>query len=170
MNNHTREQFVESWGSMGMLWGINRSMARIHALLIATEEPLTLDDICAELQISRGNASMSLKELRNWRVIQRVHVPGDRRDFYVTEQDVWAMFFRIADERKRREFDPAITTVKQALQAAGDSESKVKERLVQMGELLAIMDKVMSHALADERRSHTLLQLATKMLGLDEGT
>lgn len=168
MNDRTKEQFVESWGSMGMLWGINRSMARIHALLIATEEPLTLDDICQELQISRGNASMSLKELRSWRVIQRVHVPGDRRDFYVTERDVWSMFFRIADERKRREFDPAISAVKQALDSAGSSDSKVRARLEQMGELLTIMDKVMSHALSDERRSHTLLQLVTKMLGLDE--
>ena len=170
MNDQVKEQFVESWGSMGMLWGINRSMARIHALLIATEEPMTLDDICAELQISRGNASMSLKELRSWRVIQRVHVPGDRRDFYVTEQDVWAMFFRIADERKRREFDPAIGAVKQALDATTETDSKVRERLEQMGELLTIMDRVMSHALSDEKRSHTLLQLATKMLGLDEAS
>ncbi len=155
---------------MGMLWGINRSMARIHALLIATEEPVTLDDICEELQISRGNASMSLKELRSWRVIQRVHVPGDRRDFYVTEQDVWSMFFRIVDERKRREFDPAIGAVRQALDASGDSDSKVRGRLEQMGELLNIMDRVLSHALSDEKRSHALLQLATKMLGLDDAT
>jgi HTH-type transcriptional regulator, glycine betaine synthesis regulator len=167
MNERTKEQFVESWGSMGMLWGINRSMARIHALLIATEEPVTLDDICKELQISRGNASMSLKELRSWRVIQRVHVPGDRRDFYVTEQDVWSMFFRIIDERKRREFDPAISAVRQALDSTEAVDSKVGARLEQMGELLDIMDKVMSHTLGDERRSHTLLQLVTKMLGLE---
>ncbi|MFH2008993.1 MAG: MarR family transcriptional regulator [bacterium] len=164
MKSKARAEFVESWGSMGIFWGINRSMARIHALLIATEEPLTLDDICDELQISRGNASMSLKELRNWRVIQRVHVPGDRRDFYVTEHDIWSMFFRIAGERKRREFDPAIAALRQVLDTAGKSNGKVQARLKQMEDLLQTMDRLMTRALADEETSKAMLQLVTRML------
>ncbi len=168
MNDSAKQQFVESWGSMGMLWGINRSMARIQALLLATEEPISLDDICADLKISRGNASMSLKELRSWRVIHRVHVPGDRRDFYVAEQNVWTMFFRIAEERKRREFDPAKAAVGAALEATSEADSRVQERLEKMFELLTIIDKLLVHALSDEQRSHSMVQLLVQMLGLQE--
>ncbi|HEX9399435.1 MAG TPA: MarR family transcriptional regulator, partial [Anaeromyxobacter sp.] len=103
----TVKSFVEAWGAMGSLWGINRSVARVHALLMASEEPISLEEIAERLQISKGNASMSLRELRTFGVVRQVEAPGDRRDFYVTEPDVWTMFFRILRERKRREFDPA---------------------------------------------------------------
>ena len=101
MESDEFNRFIESWGSMGVLWGINRSMARIHAYMILSDEPVDLDKIAKKLNVSRGNASMCLKELRNWGVIQRIHISGDRRDFYVAESDVWKMFFRIAVERKR---------------------------------------------------------------------
>lgn len=169
MDQDAIDRFVESWGSMGVLWGINRSMARIHALLIATEEPLALDTIATRLQISRGNTSMSLKELRGWAVIQRVHLPGDRRDHYVTEDDVWSMLFRIIAERKRREFDPALTTVRETLQAIPpDADSAPRQRLAQMEDLLSTMDRVMTQALADETRSRAMLQFFTAPLPRDE--
>ncbi len=154
--------FVESWGSMGLLWGVNKSIARVHALLIANEEPLTLDDVAQRLEISRGNASMSLKELRSWSVVKRVSVPGDRRDFYETEPDVWRMFFNIMRERKRREFDPALEAVRQALKGAEPGAGgKVQARLEQMVDLLSTMDRLARRLLVDEGASRATLRFLT---------
>ena len=165
MDSAALEAFIDAWGSMGMLWGVNRSIARAHALLIATAEPLGLDDIARQLQISRGNASMCLKELRNWGVIRRVHVPGERRDYYVTEPDVWKMFFRILEVRKQREFDPALAAVQGALEAANEgTDDQVRERLAQMTDLLATMGKVMERFLSDEQTSRAMMRFVTGQL------
>ncbi len=158
------QKLVDSWGAMGVLWGINRSMARVHALLIASDEPLSLDEIAEQLEISRGNASMCLKELRNWRVIQRVHKPGDRRDYYVPEQDVLRMFFRIATERKKREFDPALAAVRQALDLSPEQMSdEVRARLQDMEELLSSVDELGRRFLADEDAARGILKFLTDL-------
>ena len=163
--------FVESWGSMGVLWGVNRSIARVHATLISSEEPMTLDAVCDQLGISRGNASMSLKELRSWGVVKRVSVAGDRRDYYETDPDVWRMFFNIMRERKRREFDPALAAVRAAVSdAEPDEQSKVQRRLQQMEDLLGTMDRLARRLLADEGASKTALRFLTgTFLGSKEG-
>lgn len=159
------QAFVESWGSMGILWGVNRSIARAHALLIASEDPLNLDDVAARLGISKGNASMSLKELRAWGVVSRVSVAGDRRDFFETEPDVWRMFFKIMRERKRREFDPALAAVRAALEEAEPgSEDKVLGRLRQMEDLLTTMDKLARRLLANADTSRATLRFLTGMV------
>lgn len=150
------QSFVEAWGAMGSLWGINRSVARVHALLMANERPLSLDEIADELQISKGNASMSLRELRTFGVVRQVEVPGDRRDFYVTEPDVWVMFFRILGERKRREFDPALEAVQRLIESPGASGA-VRGRLEQMADLLTTMDGVASRFLKDPASSRSAL-------------
>ena len=158
MDPETRQQFVESWGAMGVAWGINRSMARIHALLMVSSEPTCLDDIATALEISRGNASMSLQKLRTWGVVRRVPVAGDRRDYYVSEPDVWAMFFAIARERKRREFDPAIAAVQHAMDNMGeDTPEDVRKRLAQMGTLLGTGEQVLERFLSNEQASRALL-------------
>jgi DNA-binding transcriptional regulator GbsR (MarR family) len=156
------EQFIETWGSMGVLWGINRSMARIHGLLLVSEDPLTLDDISSRLEISRGNTSMCLKELRGWGVIQRVNLTGERKDYFVVEPDVWRMLFRIAIERKKREFDPAREALAKVMEAAGSrSRGKVKKRIAQMDEILDSVDQVAARFLANERSSKLLLRFLT---------
>jgi HTH-type transcriptional regulator, glycine betaine synthesis regulator len=152
----TVQRFVEAWGAMGSLWGINRSVARVHALLMASEEPISLEEIADRLQISKGNASMSLRELRTFGVVRQVEVPGDRRDFYVTEPDVWTMFFRILRERKRREFDPALEAI-QRLAGAPGATGAVRGRLEQMAELLTTMDGVASRFLKDPESSKSAL-------------
>jgi DNA-binding transcriptional regulator GbsR (MarR family) len=149
-------RFVEAWGAMGSLWGINRSVARAHALLMANEEPLSLEDIADQLQISKGNASMSLRELRIFGVVRQVEVPGDRRDFYVTEPDVWTMFFRILSERKRREFDPALEAVHRLVAEPG-ANGAVRGRLEQMAELLTTVEGVVNRFLKDPGSSRTAL-------------
>ncbi len=152
----TVQQFVEAWGAMGALWGINRSVARVHALLMATEAPLSLDEIAEQLQISKGNASMSLRELRTFGVVRHVEVPGDRRDFYVTEPDVWTMFFRILKERKRREFDPALEAIHRLLEQPG-ARGQVLGRLKQMSELLTTVEGVVDRFLKDPASSKAAL-------------
>jgi DNA-binding transcriptional regulator GbsR (MarR family) len=152
----TVQQFVEAWGSMGALWGINRSVARVHALLMATEDPLSLDDIAERLQISKGNASMSLRELRTFGVVRQIEAPGDRRDYYVTEPDVWTMFFRILKERKRREFDPALEAIHRLLEQPG-ARGEVLGRLNQMAELLTTVEGVVNRFLKDPASSKAAL-------------
>jgi len=159
MDKKTADRFIDSWGEMGTLWGLNSSMARIHALLIVSEGPLSLGDIAARLKISRGNASMSLKELRAWGVIRRTKVPGDRRDYYVTEPDIWKMFFAIVRERKRREFDPTLETVRETLSEARENEGggDVEERLLEMEKLLSTMDRMAERFLEDEDQARSLM-------------
>ena len=152
----TVRQFVEAWGAMGALWGVNRSVARVHALLMATEEPMSLEEIAGKLEISKGNASMSLRDLRSLGVVKQANVPGDRRDFYVTEPDVWTMFFRILRERKRREFDPALEAIHGLLAKPGPSGA-VLGRLKQMQELLTTMERVAERLLGDPASSRTML-------------
>src|SRR5512138_1890333 len=152
----TQRRFVEAWGAMGALWGINRSVARVHALLMASEEPLSLEQIAAQLKMSKGNASMSLRELRTFGVVRQVEVPGDRRDFYVTEPDVWTMFFRILRERKRREFDPALEAVHRLVDQPG-ARGAVLGRLQQMAELLTTVEGVVNRFLKDPASSKAAL-------------
>jgi len=158
----TLRDFVEAWGAMGSLWGINRSVARVHALLMASEEPLSLDEIAERLQMSKGNASMSLRDLRTFGVVRQVEAPGDRRDFYVTEPDVWTMFFRILSERKRREFDPALEAIRSLVETAGASGA-VRDRLLQMADLLSTADGVMARFLRDPGSSRAALAFMTGM-------
>ena len=158
MDIDTRSQFVESWGSMGALWGINRSMARIHALLLATREPLGLEEITEELEMSRGNASMCLKELRHWGVIRRIHLTGERRDYYIAEDDVWSMLFRIGEQRKKREFDPALSALRKVLESTGAEDSLVRERLQELEEILRAAERVLERFLKSEEASRGMLK------------
>jgi DNA-binding transcriptional regulator GbsR (MarR family) len=158
MKSEEFDRFIESWGSMGILWGINRSIARVHAFIILSEDPVDLDKVASYLNISRGNASMCLKELRNWGIIQRIHLSGDRRDFYVAEPDIWKMLFRIAVERKKREFDPALHSLRHLISEADIEQSeKVYKRLTQMEETFTDVNRIMTKFLEDESKSKTLL-------------
>ena len=156
MKPEATRRFVEAWGAMGALWGINRSVARVHALLMASEKPLSLDEIADRLRISKGNASMSLRELRTFGVVRQVEAPGDRRDFYVTEPDVWTMFFRIIKERKRREFDPALEAIHGLLAQPG-AKGEVLGRLRQMADLLTTVESVANRFLKDPASSKAAL-------------
>lgn len=158
-------QFVESWGSLGVLWGLNRSMARIHALFLVTDEPVELDQVAKVLNISRGNASMCLKELRNWGVIQRVHKPADRQDYYVAEPDVWTTFFRIAVERKKREFDPALNNLRHLLSEEDFSDSpKTQKRLEDMEDLFTTANTILGALLSNEKTGRKAVGLLNRIL------
>ncbi len=107
------EEFVGLWRRMSSLWGISPTMAEIHGLLYITGAVLSMDDIMARLGISRGNVSMNLSKLAEWGLVRRVHKRGDRRDYYESLSDVWEMFTLVAAQRKRREIDPILNTLRQ---------------------------------------------------------
>lgn len=110
-----QDQFILEWGRMSSSWGINRTMAQIHALLFVVEVPLGVNEIMDRLQISRGNASMNLRELMDWGIVRRFRRPGDRKDTYSSESDPYQMFARVVRERKRRELDPTADAIREVL-------------------------------------------------------
>ncbi|TVR50095.1 MAG: transcriptional regulator [Puniceicoccaceae bacterium] len=116
-----RRAFVETWGEMGSRWGISRTMAQIHALLMTQESPLSTDEIMELLQISRGNANMNLRELVAWSLVRKVVRLGERKDFYEAEKDIWKIFCNIVRERKRREITPLLEAFKELRGKAADS-------------------------------------------------
>ncbi|MCW5769466.1 MAG: ArsR family transcriptional regulator [Phycisphaeraceae bacterium] len=124
-----QDQFIACWGKMGSAWGISRTMAEVHALLFITGEPMCTDDIMERLQISRGNASMSIRALLDWGVVARAHRRGDRKEYFKAEQDVWAMFRAIVRERMKREADPALVSLHEIRDlTSGVDSSKRKGR------------------------------------------
>jgi DNA-binding transcriptional regulator GbsR (MarR family) len=108
-----RERFVALWGQMAANWGIPRTMAEVHALLFIAGQPMNTDELMEALRISRGSASMTLKALQEWGIVSRTHVRGDRREYFQAEQDVWKLFRTILRERKKREIDPLIESLRE---------------------------------------------------------
>jgi DNA-binding transcriptional regulator GbsR (MarR family) len=142
-----QDQFILEWGRMSSSWGINRTMAQIHALLFVVGLPLEVNEIMDRLQISRGNASMNLRELMDWGVVRRFRHPGERKDTYVSETDPYLMFVRIIKERKRREIDPtqdAIREVVAKLPEDDPSEAakSLRLRLQALLEIFGLLDMV----------------------------
>lgn len=106
-----QDRFIAAWGQMGSSWGISRTMAEVFAMLYITSQAMNTDEVMERLQISRGNASMSLRALQDWGIITRVHKRGDRKEYFEAERDVWATFKTIARERKKRELDPVLASL-----------------------------------------------------------
>ncbi len=135
------QKFILHWGEMGSRWGVNRTMAQIHALLYLSDRPLHAEEIAETLSVARSNVSTSLRELQNWGVIHVVHTLGDRRDHFESMQDVWELFRHILRERKRREVDPTVVVlrecVREAKKNAGEGHSV--ERIQDLLEFLETM-------------------------------
>lgn len=128
-------KFIVHWGEMGTLWGVNRTVSQIHALLFFHGRPLHAEDISAALAAARSNVSNSLKELLNWNLIRVTHLLGDRRDYYETSLDVWELFRTVVRERKEREFDPTVRMLNDLVKQPGfeaespDAQDRVRETL-----------------------------------------
>ena len=116
-----RQKFILHWGEMGTRWGINRTVAQVHALLFISPKPLNADDIVEALGVARSNVSTSLKELQSWGIVKMVHILGDKRDHFESMKDVWEMFRVVLNERKRREIDPTTQMLNECIsEAEGD--------------------------------------------------
>ncbi len=142
-----QDQFILEWGRMSSSWGINRTMAQIHALLFVTGQPLEVNEIMDRLQISRGNASMNLRELMDWGVVRRFRQPGDRKDTYITEIDPYQMFIRIVKERKRREIDPTAEAIGEVIAKLPEHDKSeevqsLRNRLIALLEIFELVDAV----------------------------
>lgn len=160
-----RDQFILEWGRMSSSWGINRTMAQIHALLFITGEALSADEVMERLQISRGNASMNLRDLMDWGIVRRFRRKGERKDIYVSDSDPWEMFVRVTRERKRRELDPTAAAIKECVaKLPGTDQTEAAElfrsRLNGLLEIFELIDAVYQQALlSDEAFRETVAKV-----------
>lgn len=162
-----KEEFIAQWGALGTQWGINRTMAQIHALLMTSPNAMCTDEVMEELSVSRGNAHTNLKELVNWGLIRMIVVKGDRRDFYEAEKDVWQIFTIIARERKRREIEPALALLNRCAEETKglkSEDAKVFHKQVKDLEEFVTFASKMSDRVASMKYG-LAIQLASKILG-----
>ena len=136
------ERFILYWGDLGGQWGVNRSVAQVHALLYLSPKPLNAEDIADTLQIARSNVSNSLKELTGWKLIRRVPIPGDRRDHFEAETDLWEMVARIAQGRKEREIDPAAAALRECVTTASTDPKVDPVALARLQEMLRFVEAI----------------------------
>jgi DNA-binding transcriptional regulator GbsR (MarR family) len=165
--SEVREEFVAQWGVMGTQWGINRTMAQIHALLMTGADPMSTDEVMEMLSISRGNAHSNLKELVNWGLLRIVTRKGDRKEYFEAEKDVWEMFRRILEQRKRRELEPALQTLTRCKNETKGLKSKdgmaFHRQMGELEEFVAFASRMADRASAMQHGK--AIQLAVKMLG-----
>ncbi len=162
-----RDEFVAQWGALGTQWGINRTMAQIHALLMTAPDPLSTDDVMEELHISRGNAHTNLKELVAWALVRIVVRKGDRREYFEAEKDVWKIFTTVARERKRREIDPALGVLHRCAAESEDidtPEGRAFHQQMKQLEEFVTFASTMSDRIASMKHGFAL-QMAAKLLG-----
>lgn len=145
----TQQKFVVHWGEMGAMWGVNRTVSQIHALLFVHGKPLHAEEICETLAVARSNVSNSLKELQGWKLVRTTQVLGDRRDYFETSLDVWELFRTIVRERKEREFDPTVRMLTELVAQPGfaaeppDAQDRVRETLKFMSTLGAWSEEML---------------------------
>ena len=150
-----KDKFISTWGSLGSLWGINKAMAQIQALLFISTKPLSMEEIMKDLKISRGNTSMNLRQLMDWGIVTKTLVAGERKEFFTTEKDVQELARIVAKERSRREIKPVIKVLEEVSSIENDGSEKTKELIKQtkaLHELTETMD-VMINKLVDQKQN-----------------
>jgi DNA-binding transcriptional regulator GbsR (MarR family) len=161
-----RDEFVAQWGAMGSAWGINRTMAQIHALLLVTPRPLCTDEIMEDLKISRGNANQNLRELVGWGLVRGVVRKGERKEFFEAEKEVWKMFTIIVRERKRREIDPAIEMLQRCREAThelkGPEAEAFQRQIRALADFVGLAGNVMNRVASGSESK--LLPVALRLL------
>jgi DNA-binding transcriptional regulator GbsR (MarR family) len=132
--DEAKQKFIQHWGALGSSWGINRTMAQIHAVLLVSTEPVSMEDIMEQLQASRGNVNMNLRALMDWGIVTKEYKIGERREFFVADKDIWAVARQIVRERRKREIEPMLKALEELKNTTGtDSETKEFKRII--GEL-----------------------------------
>jgi DNA-binding transcriptional regulator GbsR (MarR family) len=156
------QSFVLHFGEMGSRWGINRTVGQIYALLFVSEKPLNADEIADALAFSRSNVSMGLKELDSWKLVRLQHLPGDRREYFSAPEDVWAIFRTLADERRKREIDPTLSMLRDAILISPENPEDrfAQERMRAMHELIeTVTDWFSDVQKLDEQTLRKLMKL-----------
>ncbi|MCG8429153.1 MAG: MarR family transcriptional regulator [Chromatiales bacterium] len=139
----TMEKYILHWGEMGTRWGVNRTVAQIHALLYLSSQPLNAEEITETLGVARSNVSTSIKELQSWKLVKVVHLLGDRRDHFETMKDPWDLFYTIMEGRKQRELDPTMSVLRECVlesNADSDTPADVKKRIKDVLEFMETLD------------------------------
>lgn len=161
------QAFVLHFGEMGSRWGINRTVGQIYAMLFLAEVPRHAEEISEALSLSRGSVSMGLKELASWNLVQLRHLPGDRRDYYETPRDVWSIFRTLVEERKKREIDPTLTTLRGLMiePATDPADRFAQERMAAMHEQIELLtDWYAEMQRLDNERLLQLLRLGSRVV------
>jgi DNA-binding transcriptional regulator GbsR (MarR family) len=161
----TMQKYVLHWGEMGTRWGVNRTVAQIHALLFLANKPLTAEEIADTLGVARSNVSNSLKELQSWGLVRINHLAGDRRDHFLALQDVWEIFRVIMEERKRRELDPTLSVLRECMIEAEDDAALDQATRDKMAQVLSFMEMLTATYDDYKRLPPTVLQRMLKMGG-----
>lgn len=143
--SEARNEFIETWGKLGSTWGVSRSMAQIHALLLISPEPLSTENIMNELKVSRGSANMNLRALIDWNLVHKELKAGDRKEYFVAEKDIWTVFANVVIQRKKRELEPMIRVLKNL--------GEVQDEDPRADEFLRVVDEI---RLFSERADKTL--------------
>ena len=163
-----QDRFIATWGQMGSAWGISRTMAEVHALLFVTAEALCTDEVMDRLEISRGSASMSLRALLDWGVITRTHKRGDRKEYFLADQDVWTMFRAIVRERMKREVDPLLASLYEIRDMTGGRGAVTKDHDARLDQLLLFFEVVQTFGHRFISPSGEGLQAAAEMLNKND--
>ena len=153
----TAQKFIIHWGEMGTRWGINRTVAQVHALLYISPNPLNAEEITETLSVARSNVSTCLRELQSWRIVKVVHVMGDRRDHFESMKDVWEMFRVILEERKRREIDPTLAVLRECAKSAQEGGKEEEYQRKRLEELLGFFETMTAWY-------HEICQLSTSLI------
>jgi DNA-binding transcriptional regulator GbsR (MarR family) len=119
-----KSQFIQAWGTLGSKWGINRTMAQLHALLMVSPDPLCTEEMMEELHLSRGNVNMNIRELIGWGLVDKMYKPGDRKEYFRAEKDIWKITKQVAKERKKRELEPVLKVLQEVSKVEGDRKDK----------------------------------------------
>lgn len=161
-----KNKYIQTWGALGSQWGINKTMAQIHALLMVTIEPISMEDIMSELHISRGNTSMNLKALIDWGIVYKQYKQGERKEFFVAEKDLDVLAVKISQERSKREIKPALRVLKE-VSTISNNQSKETEHFIdqtkQLHDFVAKVDNVLDKV--TEHKDNWLTKLVIKIMG-----
>ena len=151
--SEARHRFIQSWGTLGSSWGISKTMAQVHAVLLLSSKPLNQDEVMEQLQISRGNASMSLKSLLDWGLVYKEFIPGERKEYYIAEKDTWRIATQVAQERSKRELAPVIHMLGQLNEV--DDPTAMKS---DVQELKKVSNDILSFAKRSDQMLHTFIK------------
>ncbi|ASK29912.1 transcriptional regulator [Chryseobacterium sp. T16E-39] len=163
--SEAKEKYIQTWGTFATNWGINRTMAQVHALLMASGKPLSTDEVMEQLEISRGNANMNLRALMDWGIVKKEFVKGDRKEYFMAEKDVWFLFKQITKERRKREIEPVISFLEDLKDIEDKESEEAKEFIKLMEDFSTVTGKINNIMdLAIKSDDHWLVGKITNLL------
>ncbi|MCA6067850.1 transcriptional regulator [Chryseobacterium sp. RG1] len=163
--SEAKEKYIQTWGTFATNWGINRTMAQVHALLLASGRALSTDEVMEQLEISRGNANMNLRGLIDWGIVKKELIKGDRKEYFVAEKDVWYLFKQITKERRKREIEPVISFLEELKNIEDKDSPEAQEFIKLMNDFSSVTGKINNIMdLAIKSDDHWLVGKITNLL------